>query len=704
MASKSTISSQLEGGRPYPLGAHGDGGGVNFALFSAHAEKVDLCIFDSDGQQEVARLEMPACSDHVWHGYLPGAQPDLLYGYRVHGPYAPAQGHRFNAHKLLVDPYARALFGRFVWNETQLGFEPTNPAKDLSFDRRDNARFVPKSVVTRSLASGERPPRPLRDPSDSVVYEAHVRGLTRLHPDVPEALRGTFLGLASPAMLAHYKTLGVTAVELLPVQAMVSERALERRGLTNYWGYNPIALFALNPRYWIADPLEDFRTMVDRLHGAGIEVILDLVFNHTAEGSEAGPTLSLRGIDNASYYRLDVADSRHYEDFSGCGNTLNLEHPRVLQMVMDCLRWYAGDLGVDGFRLDLTSALARRSSGFDPVHGFLAAVAQDPVLSQVKMIAEPWDATFSGYALGGFPSGWMEWNDRYRDTVRRFWRGDKGQVGELASRLAGSQDIFGPGGRPPVASINYVTAHDGFTLRDLVSYGVKRNDANGENNRDGSSENWSDNCGTEGPSEMPEIRERRLRRRRSLLATLMLSQGIPMLLAGDEIGRSQNGNNNAYCQDNEISWLNWRDADRIFLDFMHRLSHLRRMLPHLRRSRYFTGKPLYVGGPRDIVWLKPDGGEMTPSDWQMPFARALGLCIARPEAPEDRVIMILNASAQDLLWRLPALAESARWVRLMDTSIAACFAEAVFPAGDSFLLAAGAVALLRAEGKGSKSP
>jgi len=670
-------------GLPYPRGANWDGKGVNIAVFSNHAERVELCLFDERGARETARIALPEYTNEVWHGYFPDLRPGQLYGYRVYGPYEPRRGHRFNHHKLLLDGYARRLKGRFRWNDALYGYIVGHPDSDLSFDTRDSAPFVPKCEVTDTAFTwdDDRPPRVPW--SGTIIYEAHVRGLTKLHPDVPEQLRGTFAGLSAPAMVAHLRELGVTAVELLPVHAFVDESAITARGDVNYWGYNTIGFFAPEPRYLSDGGVNEFKTTVKILHDAGIEIILDVVYNHTAEGNHLGPTLCFRGIDNASYYRLVSDDPRHYEDFTGCGNSFNLHQPRVQQLVMDSLRYWVQEMHVDGFRFDLATTLAREKDGaFDPNCGLLDAMHQDPVLSQVKLIAEPWDVGPEGYQLGAFPPGWAEWNDRYRDTVRRFWKGDDGVVGELASRITGSSDIFDRRGRRTWASVNFVTAHDGFTLRDLVTYERKHNEANHENNRDGTDLNHSWNSGAEGPTDDPEILRLRVRQQRNFIATLLLSQGIPMLLAGDEIGRTQGGNNNAYCQDNEIGWIGWAkagEAERRLLAFVKRLVAFRREHIVFRRSRFFHGAPTPGTDIKDITWLRPDGKEKVEQDWQVPYARCLSfvlsgeagayhLTAAGEAEPDDTFLVIMNAFGDSINYAMPTLESVKTWVLLFDTN------------------------------------
>jgi isoamylase len=667
-------------GGPTPLGATWDGEGVNFALFSAHAEKVELCLFDPTGMHETARVVLPEYTDEVWHGYLPGARPNMLYGYRVYGPYEPQNGHRFNPNKLLLDPYAKAIDGPLRWTDAHFGYRVGSPRADLSFDRRDNARFVPKSRVVDTAFAWGRERRPATPWSETVVLEAHVRGMTMRHPLVEKAQRGTFAGFASPAVIDYLVRLGVTAVEFLPVHAFVDDRRLAEGGLANYWGYNSIGFFAPEPRFLATGLVSEFKAAVKRLHEAGIEVILDVVYNHTGEGNHMGPTLSFRGIDNKSYYRLE-ADGRHYLDHTGTGNTLNIDHPRVLQMVMDSLRYWVTEMHVDGFRFDLAPALGRESGNYHQGSAFLDAVRQDPALSQVKLIAEPWDIGPYGYQLGNFPPGWAEWNAQYRDTVRRFWKGDHGLVPDLASRLAGSSDIFGYRGRRPWASVNFVTAHDGFTLQDLVSYNDKHNGANGEDNRDGHDGNFSWNCGVEGETDDAEVIALRDRQKRNLLATLLLSLGTPMLLAGDEIGRTQKGNNNAYCQDNDISWTEWeniRPEDIQLRDFVRRLIKLRRQHRVFSRTKFFRGHILSDDGLKDITWVTPDGREMTTEDWTNGFAQCLGYVLNGAAGEfyttggqrdvDESFLVMLNAYWEDIDFAMPELPRKMCWQLLVDTA------------------------------------
>jgi len=668
---------RVEPGTAYPLGATWDGKGVNFALFSAHAERVELCLFDSSGRREIGRVPLPEYTDEVWHGYLPDARPGTLYGYRVYGPYDPARGHRFNHHKLLLDPYAKSLQGRLLWSDAHFGYHIGHRRADLSFDRRDNARGMPKCAVVDSSYSWTSDRRPETPWPQTVVYELHVRGFTMKHEAIPVPLRGTFAGMSTPAAIDHLVRLGITAVELLPVHGFVDDRPLVEKQLVNYWGYNSIAFFAPDPRYLATGHVDEFKTMVRHLHDAGIEVILDVVYNHTAESNELGPTLSFRGIDNLSYYRLAADDPRRYEDFTGCGNTLRLAHPRVMQLVVDSLRYWVEEMHVDGFRFDLATTLARNAKGeFDPESSFLNLLRQDPVLAQVKLIAEPWDLGPEGYRVGGFPPGWSEWNDRYRDTVRRFWKGDGGLIGELASRVAASRDIFGHRGRRPRSSVNFITAHDGFTLRDLVSYSAKHNEANREENRDGSDSNNSWNGGAEGPTDDPAVLEVRERQQRNFLATLLLSEGTPMLLAGDELGNSQGGNNNAYCQDNEIGWLDWtgpQAKNPTLIDFVRRLIALRRRHPALTRDRFLTGDPEGENGLKDVTWLAPEGREKTASDWNYPDARCLSYLLsgeapkARPDTIGDPLLVVLNAHHEPMSYLAPRLEGIDGWRWLIDT-------------------------------------
>lgn len=670
-------------GEPYPLGATWDGEGVNFALFAEHAEKVELCLFDASGRRERQRITMREQTNQVWHCYLPEARPGLIYGYRVHGPYEPEQGHRFNPNKLLIDPYARALTGNLRWSDAHFGYRVGKKKEDLSFDVRDNASGVPKSRVIDSAFTWGDDRSPHVPWDKTIIYELHVRGFTMNHPEVPAALRGTFAGLATAPVIEHLQRLGVTTVELMPVHAFIDDRYLVDKQLRNYWGYNSIAYFAPEQRYLSSGNIGEFKTMVKTLHSAGIEVILDVVYNHTAEGSHLGPTLSLRGIDNAAYYRLMPDEPRYYMDFTGCGNTLNMQHPRVLQLITDSLRYWVEEMHVDGFRFDLAPALARELYEVDRLGTFFDTIQQDPVLSRVKLIAEPWDLGEGGYQVGNFPPGWAEWNDRYRDTMRAFWKGDGGLIGEFAQRLTGSSDLYQLSGRRPYASINFICAHDGFCLQDLVSYNEKHNEANQEDNRDGSDHNLSYNYGVEGPTDDPEINAVRRRQKRNFLATLMLSQGVPMLLAGDEMGRTQGGNNNAYCQDNEISWQNWSltPEDRELLEFVRRLIALRQKHPVFCRRNFFHGRDIRGGAIRDICWLTPQGKEMTDDEWDTAYARCLGVYFAgdalnesdrrgRPLVDEN-FLLLVNAYHEPVPFTLPEFHADKQWHVLLDTGHAA---------------------------------
>jgi isoamylase len=671
-------------GAPYPLGATWDGAGVNFALFSEHATAVDLCLFDpEDPRRERHRIRMQEHTNQVWHAYLPEARPGLPYGYRVHGPYEPENGHRFNPAKLLLDPYAKAITGPLQWHDALFSYPVGDPNQDLARDDRDSAPYVPRSVAIDPAFGWGDDRRPRTPWHKTVIYELHVKGFTARHPDVPRPLRGTYAGLASPPALEYLSQLGVTAVELLPVHYSVADRYLVERGLTNYWGYNSIGFLAPDSRLAAAhsagEQVAEFKTMVRTLHEAGIEVILDVVYNHTAEGNHLGPTLSFRGIDNAAYYRL-VADSPRYcMDYTGCGNTLNMTHPRTLQLIMDSLRYWVLEMHVDGFRFDLASALAREFHDVDRLSAFFDVIHQDPVISQVKLIAEPWDLGEGGYQVGNFPPGWTEWNGKYRDAIRRYWKGDERQVADLGYRLTGSSDLYEQGGRRPSASINFVTAHDGFTLADLVAYDGKHNEANGEDNRDGTDDNASWNCGAEGPTDDPAVQALRERQIRNFLATLLLSQGIPMLLAGDEAARTQQGNNNAYCQDNEIAWHSWplpRTALRQ-LEFTRQLIRLRLDNPVFHRRLFFQGRRIQGSAVKDVSWFRPDGKEMMEDEWSNGFTRCLGLRLAGDAIEEmdaqgqpivgDTFLLLLNAHHEAIPFILPAHQARVRWELVVDT-------------------------------------
>ncbi|MEL6963185.1 MAG: glycogen debranching protein GlgX [Pseudomonadota bacterium] len=674
-------------GKPHPMGATFDGGGVNFALFSAHAQRVELCLFSSQGR-EIIRVDLPEHTDEVWHGYLPDIMPGQLYGYRVHGAYRPEAGHRFNPAKLLLDPYAKQITKSIRWSDSLYGYRVGSGRLDLSQDRRDSAFAMPKSVVVDPAYAWGDDRSPSTPWSETVLFEAHVRGATMKQPDIPVAARGLFNSLTAPPMLDHLVGLGITALELLPVHAFLDEPHLLEKGLSNYWGYNSIGFFAPEPRYLGPGGIRDFQSMVHRLHDAGIEVILDVVYNHTAEGNELGPTLCFRGIDNVSYYRLQDDNPRYYVNDTGCGNTLNMTHPRVVQMVMDSLRYWVEVMHVDGFRFDLATVLGRETYGYDPHGGFLDAIRQDPVLSTKKLIAEPWDVGPGGYQLGNFPPGFSEWNDHYRDTIRRFWRGDDAMLPDLARTLLGSSNLFEHRGRLPFAGINFITSHDGFTLEDLVSYDQKHNDANGEGNRDGHDANHSWNHGIEGRSDDQEILKLRARQKRNMLATLLLSQGTPMLLAGDEIGNSQQGNNNAYCQDNDTGWLTWPDrlqdddlawTDDDDLAFVRMLIAFRKNHPVLRRGRFLHGSTMSPDGLKDVTWLSPDGREKTAEHWTNGWARSIGLMLAGNAGndrdgrgtplTDDVLVIMLNAHHEAVEFILPRLRVRGSWRLEIDTNV-----------------------------------
>jgi glycogen operon protein len=667
-----SLPDRLEPGAPYPLGATWDGLGVNFAVFSANAQQIDLCLFDSAGHKEIARLPLPECTDEVWHGYLNGAHPGTVYGFRAHGAYQPQQGHRFNPTKLLLDPYAKKLTGSFRWADALFGYRVHSNRQDLSLDRRDSAPAVPKCVVIDEAFDWSRDVRPDVPWSETVIYEAHLRGLSMQSPGVRQHERGTFAALASPRFIDHLHDLGITSIELLPIHAFLDERFLLERDLTNYWGYNTAAFFAPHPAYLSTRRLNELRIAVRQLHAAGIEVILDVVYNHTCEGNELGPTVSWRGLDNASYYRLVPGDERHYINDTGCGNTLNLSHPRVLQMVMDSLRYWVNAFHVDGFRFDLGVTLGREGTGFDPGSGFFDVIRQDPVLSQRKLISEPWDVGPGGYQVGHHPPGFAEWNDKFRDCVRRFWRGDAGMRAELAARIAGSAELFNHRFRRTWASVNYIASHDGFTLADVVSYERKHNEANGENNADGHNENWSANWGIEGPTEDATIEATRARVARSMLASVFTSLGTPMLAAGDEFGRSQNGNNNAYCQDNELSWLDWQRADskeaRALIAYTARLIALRRQHPLLRDTRFLGGDADVFEGVKAVSWFDERGEPLTSEAWERPEARALTLRRAGPDLEGELEVLLLmhNGSHEDVMFVPPA--PSLEWNVLTDST------------------------------------
>ena len=703
---------RLKEGLPYPRGPAWDGKGVNFTLFSANATKVELCLFDSNGEKELERIELPEYTDEIWHGYLTGIGPGTVYGYRVHGPYEPEEGHRFNPNKLLLDPYAREFIGELRWDHACFGYTIGAEGDDLTFDERDSAPFVPKCVVVDPGFDWKQSGKPLVPWDRTIIYETHVRGFTKRHPKVPERLRGTFAGLANPAVVQHIKSLGVTTVELMPVHMFLNDSHLLDKGLTNYWGYNSIAFFAADPRYF-ADPLrgvQEFKEMVARFHDAGLEVILDVVYNHTAEGNERGATLCYKGIDNASYYRLIPEQKRYYINDTGTGNTLNLSHPRVIQMVTDSLRYWVQEMHVDGFRFDLGTILAREAKGFTSQSGFLKACSQDPVLNTVKLIAEPWDCGLGGYQVGEFPPGWAEWNDKYRDTVRDFWRGEATVAG-VAPRLYGSADIFDRYGRRPYASVNFVTAHDGFTLNDLVSYNERHNEANGEDNNDGTSDNRSWNCGVEGPTDDPDVLDLRGRQMRNFLATLLLSQGTPMLLAGDEFARTQRGNNNAYCQDNEINWVDWQLAEEnaALVRFVRELTELRATYPILRRNRFLSAEMNERIGLKEITWLNPAGVEMQTEHWDDENAMCFGMLLdgraqtsgIRQRGQDATILLVFNAYHDIVNFVLPGEeGADARWSLLVDTNIPQHLAERSkvnFVTGDDYAVTGRSMLVFRLE-------
>jgi isoamylase len=678
---KNTPANRVREGYPRPHGAIWDGKGTNFALFSAYATKVEVCLFDSSGAKELERLALPEYTDEVWHGYIPEVHPGAVYGMRVYGPYEPAHGHRFNPNKLLLDPYARAHIGELKWDPAVFGYQLGLDKADLSFDERDSAPFVPKCVVVDPNFDWKGQPRTEAISWErAIIYEAHVKGFTKLHPKVLDHQKGTYAGMGTQAVIDYLKALGITTIELLPIHTFVNDSYLLEKGLTNYWGYNSIGFFAPDPRYASApeQSLREFKEMVARFHDAGLEVVLDVVYNHTAEGNERGPTLSFKGIDNASYYRLLKDDRRYYINDTGTGNTLNLSHPTVIEMVTDSLRYWVTETHVDGFRFDLGTILAREENGFDNKSGFLKACHQDPVLRSVKLIAEPWDCGPGGYQVGGFPAGWAEWNDRYRDTVRDYWKG-AAPASKVAERLCASGNEFNRHGRRPWACVNFITAHDGFTLNDLVTYNEKHNEANGEENKDGSSDNRSWNCGIEGPADDPAVNALRDRQMRNFLSTLLLSQGTPMLLAGDEFGRTQMGNNNAYCQDNEISWLNWKlkEKGQSQLAFVKAVCALRHKYPIFHRNRFLTGafdEELQV---KDVTWINASGVEMRPEDWGDEAMRCFGMLLdgrARPTGIRQRgteatMLLALNAHHDLVQFTLPAASGGGGWKLMLDTNV-----------------------------------
>lgn len=670
-------------GQPYPLGATWDGAGVNFALFSENATAVELCLFDrTDGNE--TRITVTEQTDQVWHAYLPEARPGQLYGYRVHGPYAPEEGHRFNPAKLLRDPYAKAIYGVHEWDDALFGYTIGHPAADLSKDKRDSAPYAPKSIVIDPAFSWGDDSHPNIPWHQTIIYETHVKGLNRLHPGVPKELRGTYAGMASPAIVEYLLSLGITAVELMPIHQFIHDRHLVERGLSNYWGYNTVGFFAPHAQYSsggdCGDQVEEFKIMVKTLHREGIEVILDVVYNHTGEGNHFGPTLSFRGIDNVAYYRLVPGNKRYYFDYTGAGNSLNMTHPRTLQLIMDSLRYWVLEMHVDGFRFDLAATLARELHEVDKLGAFFDIIHQDPVLSQVKLIAEPWDLGEGGYQVGNFPILWTEWNGQYRDDIRRFWKGDEGQAGSVAYRLTGSSDLYERTGRRPYASINFVTAHDGLCLADLVSYNGKHNEANGEEDRDGSENNLSWNCGVEGPTDIPSVLALRERQQRNFLSTLLFSQGVPMLHSGDEVGHSKYGNNNTYCQDNELSWIDWNlDRKRQkFLEFTTLVIRLRKEHPVLRRRSFFRGRAMRDPIIRDVRWFRPDSKDMREEDWENPHVKCFGVLLAGDAIDEvddrgnhiegDTLLVLMNSHCEAIPFIMPRFRLEGQWDLVLDTS------------------------------------
>ena len=670
-------------GYPFPLGANWDGQGVNFALYSMHATAVELCLFnEADESVESVRIRMRERTHQIWHVYIPNLKPGQLYGYRVYGPYDPPAGHRFNPNKLLIDPYAKAISGTVNWNDALFGYEMGHPDEDQSYSDVDSAPFDPKSVVIDPRFNWEGDRLPKVSYHQSIIYEAHVKGFTKLHPAIPEEIRGTYAAISHPVTIQHLKELGVTAIELMPVHHFVTDKFLADKSLTNYWGYNTIGFFAPDVRYASqgtkGEQVLEFKTMVKELHKAGIEVILDVVYNHTAEGNQMGPTLSFRGIDNLSYYRL-TQDKRYYMDYTGTGNTLNAMMPNVLMLIMDSLRYWVLEMHVDGFRFDLAASLARELHEVDRLGSFFDIIHQDPVISQVKLIAEPWDIGEGGYQVGNFPPGWAEWNGKFRDCMRDYWRGAESMLGEFALRFTGSPDLYEDNYRHPTASINFITAHDGFTLTDLVSYNEKHNEANGEDNKDGENHNRSWNGGEEGPTQNADINALREKQKRNFLTTLFLSQGVPMIVSGDEVGRSQGGNNNAYCQDNEISWINWEAADTDLLSFTKKLIHFGKRHPVFNRRKWFKGQTYKGIGIEDIAWFRPDGMEMNDNNWREDFAKSLGIFMNGKAIPspgplgekilDDNFFIIFNAHHDKLEFKLPPQKCGRKWMKVLDTAL-----------------------------------
>jgi len=698
-------------GRPYPQGATFDGKGVNFALFARHAEGIELCLFDSDqsGAKE-ERIEIKERTHDIWHVYLPNIKPGQHYGYRVYGPYQPEEGHRFNPNKLLIDPYAKAIAGVINWHESAFGYQVGNEEqKDLSFNEQDSAPYVPKSVVIDALFDWGEDKKPNIPYHQSIIYEAHVKGFTYTHPDIPENIRGTYQAIGHPITIQYLKELGITAIELLPIHHFVNDWHLQDNGLSNYWGYNTIGFFAPDVKYSASgvngEQVTEFKQMVKELHAAGIEVILDVVYNHTAEGNEMGPTLSFRGIDNCAYYRL-AEEGRYYVDYTGTGNTLNANLPNVLQLIMDSLRYWIIDMHVDGFRFDLAAALAREFHDVNKLSAFFDIIHQDPTISQVKLIAEPWDIGEGGYQVGNFPAGWVEWNGKYRDCIRDFWRGEESKLGEFASRFTGSADLYRGDYRTPTASINFITAHDGFTLHDLVSYNEKHNEANGENNEDGESHNRSWNCGAEGPSEDQAVLKLRAKQQRNFLVTLFLSQGIPMLLGGDEISRTQNGNNNGYCQDNELSWYMWKNTDQDLLTFAKKMIRFRKSHPSFCRRKWFNGQEVKNDGVEDIVWFLPEGNIMPNEAWDNDAAKSLAIYLNGNGIPsvdaegrklyDDHFYVIFNAHDDFIQYKLPDKKYGEKWTKIIDTANEGEDAAATCQPGDMVSVGGRSVVLYQA--------
>jgi isoamylase len=695
-------------GKPYPLGATWDGNGTNFAIYAENATGVELCLFQGDQSGAEVRIKVRERSHHVWHVYLPEIGPGQLYGYRVDGPYDPGNGHRFNPNKLLLDPYAKAISGVINWSDALFAYQVGHPDADLSFSESDSAPFMPKGIVIDPTYDWEGDTLLGIPYHKSIIYELHVKGFTQLHPDIPEEIKGTYAALGHPVTIEYLKNLGITAVELMPIHHFVNDRTLQEKGLTNYWGYNTIGFFAPDVRYSSSGSMGrqviEFKDMVKALHKAGIEVILDVVYNHTAEGNQLGPSLSFRGIDNAAYYRL-MEDQRYYMDYTGTGNTLDATNPQVLQLIMDSLRYWIREMHVDGFRFDLAATLARELHEVDRLSSFFAIIQQDPVISQVKLIAEPWDIGEGGYQVGNFPPGWVEWNGKYRDCIRDYWRGADSVLAEFAERFTGSSDLYREDFRRPTASVNFVTAHDGFTLHDLVSYNEKHNLANGEDNHDGESHNRSWNCGAEGETDDPQIAELRKRQKKNFLTTLFLSQGIPMLVAGDELGKTQQGNNNAYCQDNEISWIDWELADTDLLDFTRQVIRLRRDHPAFRRPRWFRGEPIKGVGLEDIVWFLPSGKEMPDENWSHDYAKSLAIFLNGKglrtvdeegrEIEDDHFYLIFNAHSGDLEFTLPPELYCHQWTKILDT--ASIDQAGTFRAGEKLIAGGRSVVLLKCD-------